>query len=136
MTGIRDKRDALLRTKTSSAIVAVRDIARARLFYAHVLGLEVADEAMEGVIAFKTGATVLIVYQSDTAGSNRANAVVWDCGDQIDAIIGQLAANGVTFEHYPDSEQMHLEGDVHVSGKMKMAWFKDPDGNILHLNSM
>jgi hypothetical protein len=26
-----------------------------------------------------------------------------------------------------------LEGDIHVSGDMKVAWFKDPDGNILCL---
>jgi hypothetical protein len=36
----------------------------------------------------------------------------------------------VTFEHY-DLPNMTLKGDVHVSGGMKAAWFKDPDGNIL-----
>jgi hypothetical protein len=28
-----------------------------------------------------------------------------------------------------------VQGDVHVAGKMKAAWFKDPDGNILALVS-
>jgi hypothetical protein len=28
---------------------------------------------------------------------------------------------------------MQLEGDIHVAGEMKVAWFKDPDGNILNL---
>lgn len=32
--------------------------------------------------------------------------------------------------HY-DMPEMTLEGDVHVSGSLKNAWFKDPDGNIL-----
>ena len=40
-----------------------------------------------------------------------------------------LKAKGVTFEHY-DMPGMTREGDVHVGGKMKAAWFKDPDGNI------
>ena len=26
---------------------------------------------------------------------------------------------------------MTLEGDVHVAGRMRAAWFKDPDGNVL-----
>ena len=34
------------------------------------------------------------------------------------------------FEHY-DLPDTRLEGDVHVSGDIKVAWFKDPDGNIL-----
>jgi hypothetical protein len=31
---------------------------------------------------------------------------------------------------------MELKCDIHVAGAMKMVWFKDPDGNILHLNNM
>ena len=31
---------------------------------------------------------------------------------------------------------MKLKGDVHVADGMKVAWFKDPDGNILHINRM
>ncbi len=38
------------------------------------------------------------------------------------------------FEHY-DFPDMQRRGDVHVSGDMKAAWFKDPDGNILALVS-
>ena len=39
---------------------------------------------------------------------------------------------GVAFEHYdlPDTEH---EGDVHVMGEMRGAWFKDPAGNIIGL---
>jgi hypothetical protein len=35
----------------------------------------------------------------------------------------------VRFEHY-DLPKLHLEGDVHVGGDMRVAWFTDPDGNI------
>ena len=43
-----------------------------------------------------------------------------------------LKGKGVRFEHYdlPDTTR---EGDVHVSGDIRVAWFKDPDGNILSL---
>ncbi len=45
-----------------------------------------------------------------------------------------LRSGGVTFEHY-DLPGMTLEGDVHTADDFKAAWFKDPDGNILHINS-
>lgn len=94
----------------SSAIVAVRDMGRARGFYADTLGLELADDSMEGVLTFRTGATMLVVYQSAQAGTNRANAVVWGCGNEIDSIVSDLEAKGVAFEHYPDIGR--LEGNI------------------------
>ncbi len=124
----------MLRDKSSSAIVAVTDIDRAKTFYARVLGLDLVDDSMGEVLVFRTGATHLVVYCSDAAGSNRANAVVWGVGDEIEAIAAELKAKGAAFEHYPDIGT--LEGDVHVAGDMKMVWLRDPDGNILHLNNM
>ncbi|KQZ29635.1 glyoxalase [Mesorhizobium sp. Root552] len=124
----------MLKDKSSSAIIAVSDIGRARAFYADTLGLELEDDSMGDVLVFRTGATSLIVYRSDYAGTNQANAVVWDVGNDIDAITATLKARGVGFEHYDGIGD--LKGDIHVSGDMKMVWFKDPDGNILHLNNM
>lgn len=124
----------MLNNHDSSAIVAVSDIARARAFYADTLGLEVVDESMEGVLAFRTGATRLVVYRSQEAGTNRANAVVWDVGEDLDAIVALLESKGAAFEHYPGIGT--LEGNVHVGGGMKLVWLKDPDGNILHINNM
>ena len=125
----------MLKNHNSSAIVAVSDIARARPFYEGVLGLELAEEGKEeGVLAFRTGATQLIVYQSDYAGTNRANAVVWGVGEDLDSIVAALEANGAAFEHYPDIGR--LQGNVHHAGGAKLVWLKDPDGNILHINSM
>ena len=124
----------MLKDHSSSAIVAVRDTDRARAFYGDVLGLELLDESMEGVLAYRTGETRLIVYRSDEAGTNRANAVVWGVGDELDAIVAALEAKGVQFEHYPHIGR--LEGNVHVEGKARLVWLKDPDGNILHLNTM
>lgn len=124
----------MLKDKSSSAIVAVKDLDRARAFYTNKLGLE-AEGDTQGVLAFRTGATKLIVYPSDAAGTNRANAVVWDAGADFDAIHAELKAQGVTFEEYPDMG-MEIADGVHRQGSFKAAWFKDPDGNILHINSM
>lgn len=120
--------------KTSSAIVAVSDIERAKRFYSDTLGLHLTEQEMEGVLIYKTGRTHLIVYPSEFAGTNKGNAVVWDCGANIVAIADELRAKGVKFEHYEMDGVTYKDG-VHDVDGFKMVWFKDPDGNILHLNS-
>ncbi len=57
--------------------------------------------------------------------------MTWTVGD-VEGVVRALKAKGVTFEHY-DMPDMKLEGDVHVFGDMRVAWFKDPDGNILNI---
>jgi len=52
--------------------------------------------------------------------------------DDVEGTVRELKAKGVKFEHY-DMPDMKLADDVHVSGDMKVAWFKDPDGNILNI---
>ena len=72
------------------------------------------------------------MYRSQFAGTNQATAVTWQVGDDIGRIAAALKDRGVRFEHY-DMPGTTLEGDLHVMGGMKVAWFKDPDGNILNL---
>ena len=125
----------MLANHDSSAIVAVKDLDRARTFYEETLGLTILEGGGEqDVLAFETGATRLIVYRSDEAGTNRANAVVWGVGDDIDAIVAALEGKSVAFEHYPQIGT--LDGNVHRIDDYKLVWLKDPDGNILHLNNM
>src|SRR2546430_948784 len=119
----------MLGDRDSMATVAVRDMAAAHKFYEGTLGLtRVANEGGEA-FAYKTGASSLLVYRSQYAGTNKATAVTWRLGAQVDSVVLALKAKGVTFEHY-DMPGTTLEGDVHVSGKRRSAWFKDPDGNI------
>lgn len=124
----------MFRDHDSSAIVAVADIGRTRDFYEGTLGLEVADESMEGVLTFRTGATRLVAYQSEFAGTNRGNAVVWGVSEDLDEIVAGLEARGVRFEHYPGLGER--KGNVHHVEGMKLVWLRDPDGNLLHINSM
>jgi catechol 2,3-dioxygenase-like lactoylglutathione lyase family enzyme len=83
------------------------------------------------LVVLKSGDSQVSVYRSDYAGTNQATAVTWGVED-IDAEVKALKDKGVTFEHY-DMPGLELEGDVHVGDHMKIAWFKDPDGNILNL---
>jgi hypothetical protein len=86
-------------------------------------------------MTFRTGDTQMIVYTSEFAGTNKANAVVWSAGEDFDAIVDQLGEQGITFEEYPDMG-MDISGGVHRSDDFKGVWFKDPDGNILHVGNM
>lgn len=126
----------MFKDHASSAMAPVSDIDRARDFYSGKLGLELEGEAFETVLTYKTGKTRLLVYVSGEAGTNRANTAAWGCGDDFDAVMTQLEDAGVRFERYPDLPGMTLDGNVHTAGPMRGAWFKDPDGNILHINNM
>lgn len=125
----------MLNDKNSSAIVAVSDIARARRFYEESLGLNLDSGDEQGALTFRTGDTYLTVYQSANARAAGGNAVVWSGGDDVEAIADELRDKGVTLEEYPDLG-MTVENGIHSQGDFRAIWFKDPDGNILHVNSM
>jgi len=74
---------------------------------------------------------MLFVYRSPYAGTNKATAVTF-VAEEVDDLVRTLRGRGVTFEHY-DRPKMTRQGDIHVAGPMKTAWFKDPDGNIFSL---
>lgn len=124
----------MLSHKISSAILAVSDMDRAHAFYGGTLGLSVVDDGSD-VAVYRTGSTHLVVYRSEEAGTNRANAVVFDAAGEIEAIVADLSGKGVSFEHYEMAGATYRDG-IHHAGNMKMVWFKDPDGNILHINDM
>ncbi len=85
-----------------------------------------------GLDTFASGRSKLIVYRSQYAGTNKATALNWNVGDGIDETVAALREKGVAFEHY-DFPGSTRNGDVHVMGPMKSAWFKDLDGNIITL---
>jgi hypothetical protein len=60
--------------------------------------------------------------------------MTWTAGGELEGIVGALKDKGVRFEHY-DMPGMKREGDIHLAGDMRAAWFKDPDGNILSIVS-
>jgi catechol 2,3-dioxygenase-like lactoylglutathione lyase family enzyme len=119
---------------SATPMVAVKDLARARRFYEGTLGLEPLETGVSDVIRYRAGGGIFVVYVSQFAGSNRATALTWTVGNELERKIEALKAKGITFERYEMPETKH-EGDVHVSGEMRNAWFKDPDGNIHALSN-
>jgi catechol 2,3-dioxygenase-like lactoylglutathione lyase family enzyme len=119
----------MLRDADAVATIAVKDLRTAAKFYQDTLGLRRAGPEDDESIVFESGGTTINVYRSSYAGTNKATALTWQV-DDVEDIVRTLNAKGVKFEHY-DLPETRREGDVHVAGDFKVAWFKDPDGNIL-----
>jgi catechol 2,3-dioxygenase-like lactoylglutathione lyase family enzyme len=115
----------------ATPMIAVKDLDRARKFYEETLGLEVEEELGEEVVNMRSGDTLISVYRSEYAGTNKATALTFDV-DDIESEVRELKEKGIFFEHY-DLPGLEQRGDLYVAEGMKTAWFKDPDGNILSL---
>jgi len=114
------------------ATIAVKDVNVAKKFYEGTLGLKPEPSHETGVLQYKSGKANVLVYRSDYAGTNKATAGTWEVGDNLSNVVQELKSKGVSFEHY-NLPGLRVDGDVHTDGKMKVAWLKDPDGNILSL---
>ncbi len=124
----------MLGNKDVAANVAVKDMQVARKFYEGTLGLEPVGSEGNELVAYRSGKSIVNVYRSKYAGTNQATALTWAVGDDVEGVVKKLKTKGVKFEHY-DMPGMKREGDIHIGGDMKVAWFKDPDGNILNVIS-
>jgi len=110
--------------------VATTDMPRARSFYEGTLGLPVTEEDPYA-IAVDANGTMLRV----TAVPSLSPASHTVCGwrvDDIGAAIDELAGRGVTFLRFDGMGQDDLGVWTAPSGA-KVAWFNDPDGNVLSL---
>ena len=76
----------------------------------------------------------LVVYRSENVRPGSGNAVAWNGGGDVEAIADTLRAKGVRLEEYP-ALGMRIDRGVHTSDGFAAIWFKDPDGNVLHVNS-
>jgi len=119
----------MLDGKEAMATVAVRDLQAAKKFYEGTLGLRQTDAQEQEAVTYQVGAAKLLVYRSQFAGSNKATAVTWLLGREVEKVVKGFRSKGVTFEHY-QMPGLTLKGDIHEGDGMQAAWFKDPDGNI------
>ena len=124
----------MLADKDAMATIAVKDLAAAKKFYQQKLGFSSIGVDQAGVVTLRSGNSTIVVYKSQLAGTNKATSATWGVGNEMDSIVRSLKKADVPFKHY-DIPGLKREGDVHVAGEFKAAWFKDPDGNILHINN-
>ena len=111
------------------ASIAVSDMAQSREFYEGKLGLRAREQQADNSRLYGCGGgTSLHVYASAaTAGTSAATLATWQVTN-LERVVDELAANGVTFEIYGEPLKTGENG-VHTLAGGKVAWFKDPDGN-------
>ena len=129
----------MLGNNPAAATLPVSDLQAARDFYENLLGLTPIQEMGEeepGAVLYKSGDSVVLVYESEYAGTNRATAATWAAGSDFEAVVEGLRQKGVTFEHYDDLPGTTRDGDIHTFGDMRAVWFKDPAGNILNVGDV
>ena len=121
-----------------AAVVPVSDVGAAVEFYEGVLGLQLvahrSDIAVNPEAEFNAGDGSLLVYKSVGAGQSR-HTVAGFRVDDVDATVATLRERGVVFEDYDYPELKTVDG-IATLGDVRAAWFKDPDGNILAVESV
>lgn len=124
----------MLADNNAMATIPVKDLASSKKFYENKLGFEKGHQDGPDAVTYRSGKSTVLVYQSEFAGTNKATTATWGVGKDFDGIVRALQNAGVSFEHY-EMPGGKLDGDVHRFGDFKAVWFKDPDGNILHVNN-
>ena len=112
------------------AFAASADLPRARTFYERVLGLPVVEQN-DFACVFDANGTMLRV--AAVADAPRAGYTVlgWRVTDIVATVRG-LTAKGVVFIRYEGMDQDEA-GVWTTPGGEQVAWFPDPDGNVLSL---
>jgi len=109
---------------------AVDDIEAAKRFYGETLGLGTTDLSEEfGVMSIQlAGGRDTLVYRKDDFTPATYTILNFEV-DDVDAVVDELAAKGVTMERYDGFDQDD-KGIARGPGP-SIAWFKDPAGNTL-----
>jgi extradiol dioxygenase family protein len=123
----------MLGERDVTTMVPVKDAGEAAKFFEQALGLT-RLESSPTVIRYRSGSSTLIVYESQTAGTNKGTTALWTV-DDLEGAVRELKARGVAFERYDDVPGVTRDGDIHDLGAFKTAWFKDPTGNTFEVNS-
>ncbi len=115
------------------AFVPTRDTGKARKFYEETLGLDFIGEDRFALVFNAHGTTLRIANVSDVKGFKPApfTIVGWQVTNASDTA-GDLVKKGVQFERFPGMDQ-DAKGIWKSPSGAKVAWFKDPDGNILSI---
>jgi catechol 2,3-dioxygenase-like lactoylglutathione lyase family enzyme len=122
---------AVLGSALPTAFLPATDLARARLFYEDTLGLDLfADD--EFALVFELAGTILRVTRVDELRPQPFTVLGWRVNDVAGAV-QELSQRGVEFERFPGLRQ-DASGIWLSPAGARVAWFKDPEGNLLSLS--
>ncbi|MGZ4839554.1 MAG: VOC family protein [Terriglobales bacterium] len=111
--------------------VPTKNSKAAREFYEKKLGFEFVSEDQFALVVRADENTVRVAKGANFTPA-QYTVLGWEVKD-IEAVVGWLAQRGVTFEKYPFVQDQE-RGIWTTPNGDKVAWFKDPDGNVLSLS--
>jgi catechol 2,3-dioxygenase-like lactoylglutathione lyase family enzyme len=120
----------MLATEKVVAFVPTADPTKAHSFYEGILGLRVVSEDHFAIV-FNANGTMVRVTSVQNFKPQQFTILGWDVAD-IDEAVSRLYERGVRFENYGMAGQDE-RGIWKSPGGARVAWFKDPDGNVLSL---
>ena len=122
----------MLADHTPGAFIATDDPERAKAFYGEVLGLEFLG--FDGFAnRFRAGPVTLRIVKPPKRVAADYTVMGWETPD-IARDVAALTAKGVAFERYPwFGDGQDATGVWTAPSGDKVAWFRDPDGNVLSL---
>lgn len=113
------------------AFIAIGDADKAKAFYVDILGLKFVSDDPYAVV-FDANGTTLRAQKTERVEPRPGTVLGWHVPDIEDAI-RKLNKAGIEFERYEGFGQDDL-GIMTFPGGARVAWFKDPDGNLLSLD--
>jgi catechol 2,3-dioxygenase-like lactoylglutathione lyase family enzyme len=123
----------MLRDQELTAFLATSRPAQSLEFYRDVLGLPlVGDEPF--AVVFQSGKTTLRIQKTEDHRALPYTALGWKV-TSIAAEVTALSERGLTFERFPGMDQ-DAQGIWTAPSGARVAWFKDPDGNLLSLSEL
>ncbi len=117
----------MLSSREAHATLPVKDLNRARKFYAEKLGLTPAQE-LPGGLMYKVKNSWFLLFPSSGASSGTFTQLGWET-DNIEAEVEQLKSRGVVFEEY-DFPNFKTVNGIFSTSSNRSAWFKDSEGNL------
>jgi len=108
---------------------SVNDLQKAKEFYGQTLGLEVSESY--GLLRLHiAGGTTILMYPKENHTPATFTILNFPV-DNIEQAVDDLIRRGVHFESYNEGELVTDEKGIYHGGGPKIAWFKDPAGNLL-----
>jgi len=111
--------------------VPTGDSQRSREFYEGKLGFKFVSEDQFALV-MQAGKSMIRIAKAGKFTPAQYTVMGWEVTD-IDAMVKWLTERGVIFEKYPFVQDQKLGIWTTPNGD-KVAWFKDPDGNVLSLS--
>ena len=121
----------MLRSAVLTSFVATAQPERSKKFYESALGLRLVNDD-QFAIEFDSNGTVLRIQKVEKVQPHPFTALGWQVPNIREAVVG-LSKLGVFFERYSSLQQDDL-GIWQAPSRTKVAWFKEPDGNLLSLS--